>query len=501
VDAEEADQEQQGAAARRVARNAAIRAVGEVIAKVGSLAFYIACARELGESGFGDFSFAVSFTTVLFLAAGFGTEELVAREVARDRDRVHNYLTNVVALKALLSIAMALVAVAVMTIADYPDHVRYAVYIVGFGVCVESFGRTWGSVFQAYERMEFISLTLILQRILTAIAGLIVLSAGGGLIGVSVVFAVTAVIAFAVGTWTLRRYVVAPRWVVDRSRWWPLVKAGLPIGIVSLLSVTLLKLDQVLLSFMSGGDNREVGLYGAAFRLIEATLFISWSFSAAMLPWLSRQAHGQPARLLGGFELGEKALVAVLLPIAIVFVLLAHPLIELVYGSQYEDSIASLQLLGAVTVFVGINEFAAMVLIARDKPGTSTRLLAVATLVNLITNLILIPPLGATGAALAALSSGVLLAVMGIVILRVELGPIRLLRPYAGPAVAGAAMAIVIVATGQSLVVGALAGGAAYALTLILFERVVFPDDFDVFAGLVRRRGRGGAGPTVPEGA
>jgi O-antigen/teichoic acid export membrane protein len=267
---------------------------------------------------------------------------------------------------------------------------------------------------------------------------------------------------------------------------------------MSLLSMTLLKLDQVLLSFMAGGDNREVGLYGAAFRLIEATLFISWSFSAAMLPWLSRQAHSSPERMAGGFELGEKALVAVLLPIAIVFVLLAHPLVELVYGSQYEDSIASLQLLGAVTVFVGINEFAAMVLIARDRPSTFNRILGFTVALNVTTNLILIPPLGATGAALAALSSGVILAILGIVFLRIELGPIRLLRPYAGPLVAGAAMALAIVATGQTLVLGVIAGGAVYALTLVMFERIVFRDDFDRFAGLLRRRARP-ASP-LPEG-
>ena len=89
---------------------------------------------------------------------------------------------------------------------------------------------------------------------------------------------------------------------------------------------------------------------------------------------------------------------------------------------------------------------------------------------------------------------------MGLVILRVELGPIRLLRPFAGPAVAGAAMAGAIVATGQHLIVGVVAGGLVYAVALVLFERTVFRDDFDVFAGLIRRRA-GGSGPTVPEGA
>lgn len=489
----------EGHAARVVARNAAVRTVGEVIAKIASLVFFIATARVLGETGFGDLTFAISFTTVLFMISGFGTEELLTREVARSRGRVHEYLSNVVALKAALSVVVAALGVAIMLIADYSAEVRTAVYLIGIGICLENFGRTWGSVFQAYERMEFISLTLILQRILTAVAGVTALALGGRLIAVSAVYAVCALLGFLFGAWALRRYVVAPKWAVDRSRWWPIAKAGVPIGILALVSMTLLKLDQVLLSFLSGGDNREVGIYGAAFRLIEATLFISWSFSAAFLPWLSRQEGASRERIAGGFSLGEKALTAVLLPVAVVFVLLARPLIDLIYGSDYLDAVPSLQLLGAMTVFFGINGFAAIALIARDRPFSYTRVLLVATVLNIVTNVILIPPLGATGAALAALASGVLLAVTALVVLRIELGPIKLVRSFAGPVVAGALMAALIWGTGQHLVVGVVVGGAVYLLALVVFERTVFREDFDVFARLLHRRS-GGPG-AVPEGA
>jgi O-antigen/teichoic acid export membrane protein len=202
--------------------------------------------------------------------------------------------------------------------------------------------------------------------------------------------------------------------------------------------------------------------------------------------------------MASGFELGEKALTAVLLPIAIVFVLLAHPVVDLIYGSDYENAVASLQLLGAMTVFFGINEFAAVALIARDRPFMFTRVLLVATVVNVVTNVLLIPPLGATGAALAALASGILLAVLALVVLRIELGPIRLLRSFAGPVVAGGCMAALIVATGRHLIIGVIAGGLVYVAALVLFERSVFRADFEVFARLARRRGVPDA---LPEGA
>ena len=245
-----------GSASRLVARNAIFRTGGEVVAKLASIAFFVAVARELGGGGFGDFVFALSFTTVLILLAGFGTEELVAREVARDRARVHEYLSNVVALKAASSVAILLLAALVVNLAGYDGDVRTAVYLVGAGVAVENLGRTWHSVFQAFQRMEFISISLILQRVVTAAAGIAVLLAGKGLLAVSAVYLGGALLGFITNFWAMRRFVVGPRLELDRSRWWPIMKMGIPIGLVTVLFTVLMKVDQSLLRLLSPPDRR-----------------------------------------------------------------------------------------------------------------------------------------------------------------------------------------------------------------------------------------------------
>ena len=122
---------------RSVAHNAVARAIGEIIAKLASVAFFVAVARELGEESFGDFMFALSFTTVLLLASGFGTEELVAREVARDRSRLDEYLSNTMVVKLGTSIALLAFAAAFVDLAGYPEQTRAAVYVIGAGVAIE----------------------------------------------------------------------------------------------------------------------------------------------------------------------------------------------------------------------------------------------------------------------------------------------------------------------------------------------------------------------------
>lgn len=473
-----------------VARNAALRTAGELVAKLASVAFFVAVARELGEGGFGDFTFALSFTTVLLLAAGFGTEELIAREVAREQSTVHRYLTDVMAIKAALSVALLLIAAGIVNAAGYPADVRLAVYLIGVGVALEGMGRTWHAVFQAFERMEFISISLVLQRFATAIAGIVVLLAGGGLIAVSLVMLGGSLLGFAVGAWALRRYVVKPRLDVDRSRWRGLMKAGIPIGLVGVLMIGLVKVDQTLLSFLSEEPgNTEVGYFGAAFRLVEATMFVGWAFSSALLPWFSRHEESLGGSSLArGYELGLKATATVLVPVGLSFVLLADPLIDLFYGERYESAVEPLRLLGAMVFLLGLNEIAAALLIARDRPLVFARAVAVVGVFNVVLNVLLIPRYGASGAAFTALLSAVILAGLGLIVVRPLTGELRLVRSF-GAAIAGAgAMAAAVLPFDLPLMGAGLIGTVSYVAGCLTFERIFFPEDFRTFLGMVRRR-------------
>jgi O-antigen/teichoic acid export membrane protein len=313
-----------------------------------------------------------------------------------------------------------------------------------------------------------------------------VLVAGGGLVWVSLVMLASAVVGFVVITVLMDRRVVhiLPR--VDRDRWMGLVRAGVPIGLVGVLGTALVKVDQSLISFLSDGGNREVGFYGAAFRLIEATMFIGWSFSAAMLPWFSSEST--PKRLGGGFEMGTKATAAVLTPVGLAFVLFAEPIIDLLYGAEYADAIVPLRYLGVMVVLVGINDLAAILLIARERPLAFASAAAGVLVSNIALNFALIPAYGATGAAFTAALSALMLFVLGFLLVRSLTGRVRLGRALAGPTLAGGVGAGVVLFTGLPVIPAAAAGLVAYGAVFIVFERIAFPHDLGAYLQVVRRR-------------
>src|SRR5690349_1898137 len=111
----------------RVATNTFARAAGEAVAKAASLAFYVVMARELGTHGYGSYVFALALTGTLLIGSGFGTDELVARQVAREHPRAGHYLANVAGLKTVMSVPLLGIALAVVFIGAYSADERLAV--------------------------------------------------------------------------------------------------------------------------------------------------------------------------------------------------------------------------------------------------------------------------------------------------------------------------------------------------------------------------------------
>ena len=467
---------------RRIARNAMVRTVGEIIAKTASLLFFITMARQLGPDGYGAFMFALALTSALLVGAGFGTDELTSREVARDHSRGGRYLSDVAALKTTSALVLLGLAVLISQLGDFSADARAAVVIVGLGVAVEALARTWYMIFQANERLDLISLSIVIQRTLTAVAGIVVLRSGGGVIAASLVFTVGALAGLVVSEWSVRRLV--PRRPRPQPRRWPrLLKIAFPIGVAAWLFVLLLRLDVALLSFIAGED--EVGLYAAAYRLVESTQFVAWALSTAMMPWLARTAASGLAR---GYELALKAMNSLLLPLSLVFVLFAEPLVELLYGREFDAAVLPLQLLGLTSALYGMQSLASTTLIARDSPGTFGRVVAVAVAFNLGANLIVIPRYGADGAAAVSLASAALLGAVSVLLASRRVGHVRFWRSFAAPLVAGGAMTLSALAVAAPLVPGVALALAVYALAWLAVERLLFADDLEIFLGVLPRR-------------
>ena len=148
-------------------------------------------------------------------------------------------------------------------------------------------------IFQATSGSTSSRSAIVFQRTFTAMAGIVVLQPGGGVVAASSCSRRER----SPGSRSREVIGAAARPAARRGRSRALAAAattGVPIGVAVLLFILLLRLDVTLLSFIAGEE--EVGVYAAAFRLVESTQFIAWAMSAAMMPWLRADRGGRAGR-------------------------------------------------------------------------------------------------------------------------------------------------------------------------------------------------------------
>jgi O-antigen/teichoic acid export membrane protein len=169
---------------------------------------------------------------------------------------------------------------------------------------------------------------------------------------------------------------------------------------------------------------------------------------------------------------------------------LAEPLIDLLYGDDYSAAVVPLRLLGVVLALYGINQLTAVLVISRYRPGAFRGVLIAVLVQNVVCNLVLIPLLEADGAALSAALSALLLGILSVRVGAEVTGGVNVARAFAGPALAGAVMAGVLVPLSLPLGPAIVLGGAVYLAVLALWERTANREDLGLVLDTLRRHPR-----------
>ena len=198
--------EQSGAAgaAKRAAGNTTVRAAGELVGKVASLALLAILAREVGASGLGVFVFALAWCELAIVPIEMGFDRYLLRMIAADKSSLERLFANTFAIKLIWAVPVVVVSwtLAILTVGD--PTTRTTIYLLTAALLLESLANTLTSVFNAFERGGLVAGTLLTQRLLAAALGVSVLAAGGGVATVALTFAVSAGVRLVVALWLLR---------------------------------------------------------------------------------------------------------------------------------------------------------------------------------------------------------------------------------------------------------------------------------------------------------
>lgn len=468
----------------RILPNTVYRATADVGSKLISVGFFVVMARLLGDAAFGSFTFGLAFGSIVTVLAGFGQDAILTREVARDRRRAHGYFANTVALKLVLAVPVIVLAVAGLTLTNVDPTTRTVAILITVAVLVELLTSTCFAVFQAFEQLGYLPVVIISQRLFTAGAGILAMTLGAGIELVAAIYLGGSVLALVLGVVFLFRRVVRPRFELDTSRWWPLMRAALPVGVALVFQVTLFRVDATILQIFE--PERVVGHYGAAYRLLESPLFIGWAVAAAVYPVLARLADERDLRSVT--ERSLKLAIGATLPVALGAAILAVPLVRILYGREFHSSARVLAWLAPTIVLYSFNHVSGVLLLARNHQRWLAWVYGAIAVENIAANFATIPRYGMLAAAInTTISEALLFMLMASLTVRLA-HRLDWVRMLGGPLLAGAASGATMLVLDERFALAVVAGVVVYLAALGAFERVAYPQDVRAVAKFFRRK-------------
>lgn len=354
------------AAGHRAARNTVLLFAGEVIGRLAWFAVFAGLGRAQGEAAVGVFVFAAALVQIAMLAVDLGLDRYLIRTVARDRDERHGLLSDVIALKLLLAAPVAMALVVLAQVMGYGGATEATIYALTAAFVIEGLGRTVFGVLTAHESGGPIAITAIAQRVIAAALGIAALLGGLGVVAVATCYLIGSAAGLALSIALMSRAIGPPRWAPDRRRWSRHARASLPFAAEDVFMVILFRIDAVMLAAMT--TEIAVGLYGAAYRIFEATLVFPYALVrafSAMYVYLERDSE---PTIHGTFGRSIKLVLAGLLPLSVGFATLAGPLLDLTFGPEFEGAAGPLRLLAPAVAALGVVSLSIALITSRRDP-------------------------------------------------------------------------------------------------------------------------------------
>jgi PST family polysaccharide transporter len=361
-------------------------------------------ARYLGPEMFGILSYAQAFVAIFLYIASLGLDSItIIKLIERPQDK--DKILGTVFLLKLAGGFLAFLATTLLILLIQSTDTRM-IWIVSITAA--------GSVFQSLDAIVFYYQSITQSKyIFYAKNGAFVLLSGAKMI---LIFVQAPLIAFAwaglleivLGSLLLVFYYTYTNnkirlWRLDKPLMlslltgsWPLVLSGMCIHIY-------MRVDQLLIEKWFGLS--QVGVYTAATRLSEVLYFIPMSLIASMFPSILKAKESGLAlyndKLKKVFFLLSLFSYAVSIPMTLV----AHPLIQILYGNPYAGSATVLQVHVWIILLVSFQIITSNWFVSEQKQIHDFYRNVFGLALNVGLNLLLLPVFGVMGAAYATILS------------------------------------------------------------------------------------------------
>jgi len=381
---------------RLLVRRAATLSVGRGAASLLSAAWVIVVARHLSVGQFGEVSVALALVVILGTLSDFGLQNILAKDVV-ETGRIRRAVLDSVVARRLVLAAISIVLLVVLFV--IATHERNLAVPFVFGLSIAGVAM-YNSTLTAYRALGNIRLEIaseIGSRALVLVAGGLWVANGGGVIAVGVAY---SAVGLAIG---LLDYLLVRSKSASAPIEHPLPsfspRAAAPFALANTVSAIYQRIDNYLLALLRG--TAAAGVYGAGYRFQDMIMILPVALGQLALSDVS--GTDPRMRMSTGRRVAAQSALLTLVP-AIVIAVFAQPLLTFLFGSPYAVA-APIVVLLMISTVPGAAAVALSLLAAVTDPRRFAIASGSSLVVNVVVNLVLIPPFSGVGAGVAMVIS------------------------------------------------------------------------------------------------
>lgn len=364
-------------------------------------------ARYLGPENYGVLSYSLAFVGLFGFIASLGLDGIINRDLIQTPEKRDELLGTAFRLKLIGGmIAFCLSIVSVLLFQSNP-LIKLLIIIFSFSFILQAIN-VISNYFNAEVKAKNNVKAMLFATIISSVLKVVVILSGKGVIWLVIVFVLDAL-------WQGIGFMVAynnfglkiKNWIFNKVLAKEILKNSWPLMLAGAASFIYLRIDQVMIGSLLG--NHEVGIYAAAVKLVEVWYFIPGIICGSLFPAIinaKKTSEGMYKNRLNNFYI---LMFIIPISMAIPITLLSKPIIHVLFGSGYLESIPILRIYIWSSVGLFMGSAVSQYLMSENMIKTIFLLNFMAMILNIVLNFIFIPIFGLIGSAYATLISYMIL--------------------------------------------------------------------------------------------
>ena len=359
-------------------------------------------SRVLQPDGIGLYNFLNSFISYIVLFANIGISVYATKEIAKIRDDIdkRSKLTLEIFSLSILTMLVAFSSVFVLITCVDKIHAQKELFLImSLIVVFQPLGVNW--FYQAMEDFEYITIRSLIVKVIAFILLFVFVRTKNDLIPYAILVVFASCSNNLCNILRLRQYVSFKNIHFSELNIFKHLKPCLVLFVLDLLISIYTNMDILMLGIFK--TDTEVGYYTIGVKISHLLLAIISTIGMTLLP---RFSYLLKEGLYEDFDrLCVKSMnlcLGISLPIVFGLIVIANPVIPIVFGSEYMNSITIVQIMSSIILIAGItNVLGIQILLPKGKEKIVIYSTLAAAVVNFFLNMILIPLLSGIGAAIS----------------------------------------------------------------------------------------------------